>query len=66
MYTCGRFISIFGKTNTILYSLKIKLKEKKKKKKIWGPEWDTQMKQTALLARPICIAQAQEGEETSE
>ena len=24
MYTCGRFISIFGKTNTILYSLKIK------------------------------------------
>jgi len=27
MYTCGRFISIFGKTNTILYSLKIKFKE---------------------------------------
>ena len=24
VYTCGRFISIFGKTNTILYSLKIK------------------------------------------
>ena len=24
MYTCGRFISIFGKTNTILSSLKIK------------------------------------------
>jgi len=24
MYTCGGFISIFGKTNTILYSLKIK------------------------------------------
>ena len=23
-YTCGRFISIFGKTNTILKSLKIK------------------------------------------
>ena len=26
MYTCGRFISIFGKTNTILESLKIKKK----------------------------------------
>ena len=24
MYTCGRFISIFGKTNTILQSVKIK------------------------------------------
>ena len=24
MYTCGRFILIFGKTNTILSSLKIK------------------------------------------
>ena len=24
MYTCGGFISMFGKTNTILYSLKIK------------------------------------------
>ena len=24
MYTCGRFISIFGKTNTILKSLRIK------------------------------------------
>ena len=24
MYTCGGFISIYGKTNTILYSLKIK------------------------------------------
>ena len=24
MYTCGGSISIFGKTNTILYSLKIK------------------------------------------
>ena len=28
-YTCGRFISIFGKTNTILKSLKIKLKKKR-------------------------------------
>ena len=28
-YTCGGFISIFGKTNTILWSLKIKLKKKK-------------------------------------
>ena len=26
MYTCGGFILIYGKTNTILYSLKIKLK----------------------------------------
>ena len=41
MYTCGRFISIFGKSNTILWSLKIKFKKKlniqkmKKKKKMW-------------------------------
>ena len=28
MYTCGGFISIFGKTNTIFESLKIKLKKK--------------------------------------
>jgi len=28
-YTCGGFISMFGKTNTILYSLKIKVKKKK-------------------------------------
>ena len=31
MYTCGGFILIFGKTNTIMYSLKIKLKKKKKR-----------------------------------
>ena len=24
MYTCGGFILIFGKTNTVMYSLKIK------------------------------------------
>ena len=30
MYTCGGFISIFGKTNTILQSLKIKLRKEKK------------------------------------
>jgi len=29
MYTCGGFILIFGKTNTIMYSLKIKIKLKK-------------------------------------
>ena len=29
MYTCGGFVLIFGKTNTILKSLKIKLKKKK-------------------------------------
>ena len=29
-YTCGGFISMFGKTNTILYSLKIKLNLTKK------------------------------------
>ena len=29
-YTCGGFISIFGKTNTILLSLKGKLKKRKK------------------------------------
>ena len=29
MYTCGGFISIFGKTNTIFESLKIKLKKKR-------------------------------------
>ena len=29
MYTCGGFILIFGKTNTIMQSLKIKLKKKK-------------------------------------
>ena len=28
MYTCGGFILIFGKTNTIMSSLKIKLKKK--------------------------------------
>ena len=27
MYTCGGFISIFGKTNTIMLSLTIKLKK---------------------------------------
>ena len=30
MYTCGGFISIFGKTNTILESLKIKKNKKKR------------------------------------
>ena len=30
MYTCGRFILIFGKTNTIMKSLKIKKNKKKK------------------------------------
>ena len=35
MYTCGGFILIFGKSNTVMLSLKIKynLKKKKKKKK---------------------------------
>ena len=28
---CGGFISIYGRTNTTLYSLKIKLKKKRKK-----------------------------------
>ena len=32
MYTCGVFILIFGKTNTIMYSLKIKIKKKKERK----------------------------------
>ena len=32
MYTCGGFISIFGKTNTILQSLKIKIKKNKIKR----------------------------------
>ena len=31
-------------------------------KKIWGPEWEPQVKQTALLASPIYIGQAQEEE----
>ena len=31
IYTCGGFISIFGKTNTILLSLKIELNLKKRK-----------------------------------
>ena len=31
-YTCGRFISMFGKTNTILKSLKLnKIKKKKRR-----------------------------------
>ena len=30
MCTCGRFILIFGKSNTVMLSLKIKLKKKKK------------------------------------
>ena len=34
MYTCGGFILIFGKTNTILLSLK-KNKRKEKKKRKW-------------------------------
>ena len=34
MYTCGGFILIFGKTNTILYSLKIKNKKKRKRKNL--------------------------------
>jgi len=29
MYTCGRFISIFGKTNYVKFKNKIKLKKKK-------------------------------------
>ena len=33
MYTCGGFISIFGKTNTIKFKNKIKLKKKKPKAK---------------------------------
>ena len=35
MCTCGRFILIFGKSNTVMLSLKIKLKKKKKLKKKW-------------------------------
>ena len=34
-------------------------------KKIWGLEWEPQVKQTALLASPIYIEQAQEGEEAN-
>ena len=30
MCTCGRFILIFGKSNTVMLSLKIKLKKKNK------------------------------------
>ena len=30
MCTCGRFILIFGKSNTVMLSLKIKLKKKKR------------------------------------
>ena len=37
MYTCGGFILIFGKTNTIMSSLKIKLNLKKKKVQWWLP-----------------------------
>ena len=33
MYTCGGFILIFGKSNTVKLSLKIKYNLKKKKKK---------------------------------
>ena len=33
MYTCGGFILIFGKSNTVMLSLKIKYNLKKKKKK---------------------------------
>ena len=29
MYTCGGFILIFGKSNTVMLSLKIKLKKKR-------------------------------------
>ena len=31
-------------------------------RKVWGPEWESQVKQTTLLARPVYIGQAQ-GEE---
>ena len=36
MYTCGRFISIFGKTNTILRSLKIKPTKKRERERREG------------------------------
>ena len=32
IFTCGGFILIFGKSNTVMLSLKIKFKKKKKKK----------------------------------
>ena len=35
VYTCGGFILIFGKTNTIMYSLKIKYNLKKRKEKLY-------------------------------
>ena len=43
-YTCGRFISMFGKTNTILKSLKLnKIKKKKDgRKNPKGTFWPTQ------------------------
>ena len=35
-------------------------------KKVWGPEWGPQVEQTALLASPIYIGQAQREENTYE
>ena len=34
-------------------------------KENWGTEWEPQVKQTALLASPVYIAQAQGGAETN-
>ena len=37
---------------------------KMEQKETQGPKWEPQVKQTALLASPICTGQAQSGEET--
>ena len=44
MCTCGRFILIFGKSNTVMLSLKIKLKKKlrlEREYKQVNISWDT-------------------------
>ena len=37
---------------------------KKGQRKVWGLEWELQVEQTAHLASPICIGQAQEDGKT--
>ena len=58
MYTCGGFILIFGKTNTIMYSLKKKKKRNESPVRVrcriqeaWG--WCTGMTQRDVTGREV-------------
>ena len=49
MYTCGRFILIFGKTNTIMSSLKIKKKKSHYQKLIFHGQLRSGWPEKAIL-----------------